>query len=115
MSAEILKLVEYLTEAEIVALAENFGGTRLYVPAKADLNHCLVQAIGVDGYKRLADAISPDTIRVPLCREIRAVHYRKKGLSNGKIASRLGITEPAVNKMFKRLQDRGDAPPTQRP
>lgn len=96
----------------MVALAENFGGTRLYVPAKATVDHDLVKAIGLEGYKRLADAISPDVIRVPLCREIRASHYRKNGLSNGKIATRLGITETAVNQLFKRMKARGDAPPT---
>ncbi|MFP5435174.1 MAG: hypothetical protein ACLGIM_18970, partial [Alphaproteobacteria bacterium] len=41
MPAETTNLNKYLTEEQMVALAENFGGTRLYVPAKASLDHDL--------------------------------------------------------------------------
>ena len=40
-------------------------------------------------------------------RDLRARHYRAGGMSNGEIATRLGITEKGVERLFHRM----DAPP----
>ncbi|MBU0931324.1 MAG: hypothetical protein KJ585_04895 [Alphaproteobacteria bacterium] len=103
-------LADHLTEAEMVSLAEAFGGTRLYIPANAADDHEIVRVLGRDGFKKLSAVYSPDVIRVPLCRELRAMHYRRQGLANGKIATRLCITEPAVNKIFRRVKERASEP-----
>jgi hypothetical protein len=97
------------TEA-LVHLAEAFGGTRLYVPAGMGAAHPIAEAIGLPAARKLSERLAPDTIRVPLAREQRARHYRAHGRSNGQIASALGMTEPGVNALFKRLDGAGTLP-----
>lgn len=107
------QLIDLIGEAAFVALAERFGGRRLYVPTAIGADHDIARAIGADAARHLSERVSPDVIRVPLARDVRARHYRAGGLSNGAIASRLGITEPAVNKLFARMADvpaKGSAP-----
>lgn len=99
------QLIALMGEAAFIAFAEAFGGRRLYVPTVIGADHEIAKAIGADAARHLSERVSPDVIRVPLARDIRARHYRAAGLSNGKIASRLGITEPAVNRMFARMND----------
>lgn len=96
-------LVEIVGEAAAVALAENFGGTRLYVPQRLKDCHPIVRAIGADAGKALVEAFHTSTIKVPLARELRARHYRAAGLSHAKIAARLGLTESGVRGLFKRI------------
>nr|WP_277924248.1 LuxR C-terminal-related transcriptional regulator [Sphingomonas sp. CROZ-RG-20F-R02-07] len=55
----------------------------------------------------MSERLAPDVVRVPLAREQRALHYRAIGKSNAQIARALGITESAVDKLFRR---RSDAP-----
>jgi len=88
-----------------VALAEAFGGTRLYVPQTIGSDHAIAQAVGEAPARRLSERFAPDTIRVPLAREDRAMQYRADGLSNAAIARRLGMTEPGVEQLFKRLDN----------
>ena len=110
------QLIALLGEPAFVALAEAFGGRRLYVPTTIGPDHEIARAIGIDAARNLSERISPDQIRVPLARELRACHYRAAGLSNGAIGSRLGITETAVNKLFARTADvpaKGSSPQLQ--
>ena len=96
----------------LIALAENFGGRRLYVPAEMKPDHPIAAALGAEGAKKLASLYSPAQIRVPLARELRARHYRANGDSNGEIATKLGMTETGVDKMFDRMAnppDKGSA------
>lgn len=97
------ELPALLGDAAFVALAEAFGGTRLYVPQTIGEDHEIAQAIGLDAARRLSRRHSPSWIRVPLAREARARHYRAQGLSNAAIARRLGITETGVDKLFRRM------------
>lgn len=92
-----------LGDEAFIALAETFGGRRLYVPSIIDEDHLIAQTIGTAPAKRLSSRLSPDTIRVPLAREFRARHYRAAGCSNGEIASKLCITETGVEKLFRRM------------
>ena len=103
------ELVEVIGKGALVALAENFGGTRLYVPVRLKPESEIVAAIGVPAATKLSERFGPDVIRVPLAREYRAVHYRSQGYSNGRIAVKLGMTEPGVNRIFARLIARGVA------
>jgi hypothetical protein len=86
-----------------VSLAERFGGRRLYVPKALGAEHEIVSAVGADAAAKLVRRYSRAFIRVPLARELRARHYRSQGLSNGEIASKLGITETGVDKLFARM------------
>ena len=88
----------------LIALAENFGGRRLYVPYALAADHELVKALGEPRAKKLASMFAPAVIRVPLARELRARHYRATGFSNGEIATKLGMTEPGVDKLFARME-----------
>jgi hypothetical protein len=99
------ELLALIGEAALVRLAEAFGGTRLYVPRTIAPDSELVRAIGVEPAQRLCERLAPDVIKVPLARELRARHYRAAGRSNARIASALGITERAVEKLFQRMDD----------
>jgi biotin operon repressor len=104
LEAEIL---EVIGADQTVALANAFGGTRLYVPSKVTERQELSQAIGLDAAQAMSARFAPDTIRVPLMRERRAVHFLVAGLSVAKIAVRLGMTETGVEKLLKRLKNSG--------
>lgn len=105
------ELETLIGEDAFVALAEAFGGTRLFVPVKMDAEHTIAQAIGLPAARSLVARLAPDVIRVPLARELRARHYRAAGRSNAQIARALGITESGVDKLFARQRRREDPQP----
>lgn len=108
MSERLTQSLLALLGAEgLVALAEKFGGRRLYVPQSIARDHEIARAVGPDGAEKLLRRYAGDWLRVPLARELRARHYRARGLSNGEIAAKLSITETGVDKMFARMK----APP----
>jgi hypothetical protein len=93
-----------------VHLCQALGGTRLYVPHAFRADHDLVGAVGQELADKLSRAMAPATIRVPLGRRERALHYRTQGLSDAKIALKLGITENGVGKLFGREEVLPDRP-----
>lgn len=103
------ELQSLIGEEALVRLAEAFGGTRLYVPMQMGAGHDVARAIGTEAARKLASRYAPDTIVVPLARELRARHYRAASRTNADIARALGITESGVGRLFARLRDRGDA------
>lgn len=98
------ELIELIGEAAMIRLAEEFGGTRLYVPAAMGPAAPIARAVGMEAAARLAAQYSPDKIKVPLARELRASHYHASGLSYARIAVRLGMTETGVEKLMRRLR-----------
>lgn len=92
-----------LGEAAFVKFCEDFGGTRVYVPHKMREGNAIVRALGREAATRLSRAFAPATIRAPLARRQRALHYRAEGLSNTQIARKLGMTLSGVLKLFKKL------------
>jgi len=111
-------LLEILGEADLLLLVENFAGCRLSVPS-AFVNRAgtdtlgdrstvrrsaLAIALGEEATRKLSACFGGATLRVPLAREFRARHYRKQGMSNAKIAVRLGMTETGVDALFQRLR-----------
>jgi hypothetical protein len=100
----LVELSEFLSTAEIVALADAFGGTRLYVPTKMTEGHRLAKAIGFAAALRLWNGIGTGDFRVPLARELRASHYRAQGWSRARIARHLGMTETGVTKLLNRMR-----------
>lgn len=103
-------LLQILGEEKFVRLTQELGGTRVYIPYKCREGSDLVEAIGIAACEKLSRALAPETIRVPLARRERALFYRAQGLSNGKIARRLGITETGVNRIFAEEADLPDRP-----
>ena len=100
-------LIAMLGDDGFVALAEAFGGTRLYVPKSIAADHEIAEAVGTERAAKLSGLYAGAQIRIPLAREERARHYRGGGLSNAQVARKLGITESAVDKIFARM----DSPP----
>lgn len=95
------ELLAAIGEDAAVALAEEFAGTRLYVPNQMNDRHRIVELLGRAAADKLSDHYGRVAMRVPLLRANRALRYRKQGLSNGRIAVRLGMTESGVNRLFK--------------
>ncbi len=101
LSAELNKL---LGMDDFVRLAEAFGGTRLFVPAK-EVDTKVERALGRDVARKLSRRYAGTYLRVPLAREERARQYRARGRSNAEIARALGITETGVDKIFRRMPE----------
>jgi hypothetical protein len=77
-----LALIATIGEDGLALLADKYGGTRLYVPAKMYFEHGIVHAIGARKAQALSDRFGPDSIKVPLVRELRAARLRTEGFSN---------------------------------
>lgn len=103
-------LLAILGEDAFLRLAEEFGGTRLYVPTTIREDSDLARAIGMTAAQRLASMFAPTAIRVPLARHERAVRLRAQGLSNARIARKLGMTETGVEKLFDREEGLPESP-----
>lgn len=100
LTAELSRL---LGEENFIRLAEAFGGTSLYVPASPERTKVSDQ-LGREVAALLASRYAGSYLRVPLARELRAMHYRDQGKSNADIARRLGVTMRGVERMFARLK-----------
>ena len=106
------ELLDLLGPEDFLRLVEAHGGTRLYVP-RTENGSSLPEELGLEAVEKLQGLRAGEWIRVPLAREWRARHYRANGLTNAKIAVRLGLTETGVNKLFARMDDKpakGSAP-----
>lgn len=109
-----LKLTHHLRailgDDGFIRLVEALGGTRIYVSWEMKDTSEVVQAVGRVAANKLSNAFAPATIRVPLARRERALYYRKTGLSDARIASKLGMTENGVGKLFRREVGLPDRP-----
>ncbi len=105
-----LELQAILGTDGFVALCQELGGVRLYVAYQMRDDHDVVQALGRELADKLSRALAPATIRVPLARRERALHYRSLGLSDARIARKLGMTETGVSKLFAREAHLPDRP-----
>ncbi|MCC7097290.1 MAG: hypothetical protein IT472_08935 [Thermomonas sp.] len=95
-------LLAVLGEDLFIRLCQELGGTRRYIASNPRADGELIDALGDEGAARLSEALAPATIRIPLARRERALFYRAQGLSDGRIARRLGMTETGVSKLFAR-------------
>jgi len=106
-----LHLQAILGEEGFVRLCQELGGIRLYIAYSLRDDHDVVQALGRELADKLSRALAPATIRVPLARRERALWYRnREGLSDARIARRLGMTETGVTKLFAREADLPERP-----
>lgn len=101
------ELIEYIGEEAFLKLVENFAGTRLYVPTLYHNEPSQVETVlGRQAAEELNRYYGGSRLFVPLSREFRASHYRKNGMSNMRIALKLGITEKGVETLFRRLKQK---------
>lgn len=107
MSAERLEhqLRELIGDSEYLALVDAFAGRRIFIPQSAQASNLLTPVLSATAIETLSDHWCGLHLNIPLSREFRARHYRRQGMSNGAIAHRLGITESAVNRIFRRLEE----------
>ncbi len=108
-------LLRLLGPEGLAILADRYAGTRLFVPESLDRTK-LADEVGMEIATKLVQRYGRDYIPVPLVRDLRARHYRAAGMSNAKIARRLGITEASVNRIFQRMDnvpEKGSADPRQ--
>lgn len=101
----IAELKALLGPDDFVRFAEAFGGTRQFVPARGDRTK-LEKALGRRVAEKLAERYAGTYLQVPLAREERARQYRERGAPIAEIATRLGITERGVERLFARQPDR---------
>lgn len=90
-------------------LLEHYAGVRLYVPKMDGETSNIVPRLSREVSLKLSERYSGDYIRVPLMREFQALCLRNEGLSNAKIASRLGITESGIDHLFRRVRENRSA------
>ncbi len=105
-----LHLQAILGEEGFVRFCQELGGIRVYVAHRMRDEGDVVQAVGRELADKLSRALAPATIRVPLARRQRALFYRRQGLSDARIARRLGMTETGVTKLFGREANLPDRP-----
>lgn len=99
-----------LGDEGFVRFIQALGGKRVYFSYTFGDDSDVIQAVGRASADKLSRALAPATLRIPLARRERALAYRKQGMSDAAIARKLGVTENAVGKIWKRevgLQERG--------
>jgi len=105
-------------EAAAFAISARVGGTRVYIPAKADEDHWLTEAVGPQAAAKICATLGGDRHVIPLAaggaypsmrREIaRHVHkLDQAGKSSAEIARAVGLTQRAVHR--HRAAHRGGA------
>ncbi|QCI93451.1 hypothetical protein [Novosphingobium sp. EMRT-2] len=110
-----IDLTAVLSAMEVIALVEAFGGTRLYLPVQMTEENRIAKAIGYEAALKLWEALGFGVLRIPIARDLRARHYRAQGDSYAKIARKIGMTEPGVVQLFKRIAKQEGESPSQRP
>lgn len=93
-----------------LALVENHGGTRLYVPRDRLRTSSLVDTLTIQHLTTLAGAFGGMYVRVPLDRDFMIEQYLKRGYSRQKIVRQLRVTESGYERMLKRLRKNGTIP-----
>jgi len=86
-------------------LARDFGGRRVYIPAKVSARDQITRSIGIGAASRLARLYGGDRVMIPahpdrVLRRAQIIALRMRGLSVSRIARTLGCTERYVYKVL---------------
>lgn len=100
-SPEVARLVQIMGVEAALAVVEQWGGTRLYVPKAPAGESELVKAVGDGPAKALAEAFGGEYLKVPLARRWRILAYHAMSLSYAQIARRAGCTEKHVGETLR--------------
>ena len=103
----VQELTELLGEDGLFRLAHAYGGFRLSVPLKVKEDGDIAQELGMEIAQKLCDRYSPDSIKVPMCRELRAKVLLRQGHTARRIARSLGLTESGMYRLVARLRKEG--------
>ena len=96
-----------------LALASDFGGTRIYIPMVQNLKDQdpLVVCVGIVAARKISKHFCREQISIPLANEPLAqkiVRELDAGISAAKIARKLGTTERHVWRVKSRVQLKSD-------
>jgi len=113
LPALLHEISELVGKNTALALADQFGGTRIYIPLPENLkiNHPLVLCVGMVAAKKIAKQYSREQITIPLARELLASQIAREietGSTVAQIARRLGTTERNVWRIKARAVDKSD-------
>lgn len=97
----IESLAKLIGEEAAFRLAEEHGGTRVYVPHKAAGSQ-LAQLIGDEAAASLSREWAGIQIKIPVARHWRVVAYRQFGYTYDAIAKRLGIDISTVHGILQK-------------
>jgi hypothetical protein len=103
----VQELTELLGEDGLFRLTHAYGGFRLWVPSKIKEDGDLAQELGMEIAQKLCQRYSPDSFKVPVCREFRAKVLLRRGHSARWVARSLGLTESGMEKLVARLRKEG--------
>ncbi len=102
-------IADALSRESMIAVLEQFGGRRMWVPMKASDDHFLAQLIGLDQLEQLCAVCAGVSMYVPRLAKARArwrhhrvVHLYREGVAPDQIATRCEISDRTV---FQILRD----------
>lgn len=96
--AELAHLSAHLTPEQLLALVEEHGGARLYIPHQPPVDSPVARVVGLEAARALGAALGGNTIKVPAAKHWRIRCLKAQGLSYNQIARRLGIGQSAVHR-----------------
>ncbi len=87
-----------------VAVAEAYGGTTVYVPARRILDeHPLVLRLGREIAETLQRSTAGEQVYIPTSRALRCRTLHRQGRPVREIAGLLGITQRSVRRLLRHL------------
>jgi hypothetical protein len=109
LSGVLGEIASVAGEPAAMTIAAHVGGTRVYIPAKADDDHWLVQAIGREAADKVCELLAGGRYDVPLgsggayrsmrraiAKRVHDMDRAKK--SSAEIARATGLTQRAVHR-----------------
>ena len=115
LPAAVAELVRVVGLPAAMAIVEERGGIRFYVPVQAHAGHWLADLIGMEAFALLVDYAAGDEIEVPRCVDsLRAVKDRQiaqeaeAGDSQATLARRYRYTERGIRKVLRRVESADD-------
>ncbi|GAA3682228.1 MULTISPECIES: hypothetical protein [Acetobacter] len=108
--SDVPESVECLVDAAgvdtVLAFLEAFGGTRMYVPKRADTSQ-LTQMYGDELAGAICSYFGPGYWDVPMHKAWRVLCYRNAGMTVGEMATRTGLSERQIYATLKRARETG--------
>lgn len=98
-----------LGDEDAEKLIIEFGGLRTYVPSQHERETlALLRILSRESVAKLASEFGGNYVKVPLARGFLITQFYKNGLGNREIATRLRVTESAVERHLKVARKRGE-------
>ena len=106
LTAELLaEMAQLIGPAAALGFARRFGGRRLYIPRRIPADHPIVRCVGSEAALALGHGFGGETFSIPgatsYLRWLDARALRILGLSNARIAERLGIQDRHVRRLLR--------------